>query len=117
MPKETEQQQNARAETIQAALKTAMAAPLAVCRNLFEAMKLSTPLLEKGNVNLVSDVGVAAEFIASGFTSALLNVEINLSGIRDSNLAAGIREESALMEKEIQVIKENVIKRTKEKIR
>jgi len=117
MSKETEEDKKARTEAIQAALKTAMSVPLAICRNLFEAMKLSTPLLEKGNVNLVSDVGVAAEFIASGFTSALLNVEINLSGIRDSNLAARIREESALMEKEIQVIRENVIKRTKEKIR
>ena len=116
MPKETEQQQNARAETIQAALKTAMAAPLAVCRNLFEAMKLCEPLLEKGNVNLVSDVGVAAEFIAAGFTSALLNVEINLSGIKDEDLAAKIRAELSPKEKEIQTIKEKVVNQTKEKI-
>ena len=83
MPKDTEEDKRARTEAIQTALKDAMAVPLAICRNLFEAARLCEPLLEKGNINLVSDVGVAAEFIASGFAAALLNVEINLSGIKD----------------------------------
>lgn len=116
MPKDTEEDKRARSEAIQTALKDAMAVPLAICRNLFEAAKLCEPLLEKGNINLVSDVGVAAEFIASGFTAALLNVEINLSGIKDSSLAAQIRDELYQKEKQIQLIKENVLKETKEKI-
>ena len=116
MPKETEQDKKTRTEAIQTALKGAMAVPLAICRNLFEAMKLCEPLLENGNVNLVSDVGVAAEFIAAGFTSALLNVEINLSGIKDSGLITNIRQELAPKEKQIQVMREKVINGTKEKI-
>ena len=116
MPKETEQVKKTRTEAIQTALKGAMAVPLAICRNLFEAMKLCEPLLEKGNVNLVSDVGVAAEFIAAGFTSALLNVEINLSRIKDSGLITNIRQELAPKEKQIQVMREKVINGTKEKI-
>ncbi len=116
MPKEKEEEKRARSKAIQAALKNAMAVPLAICRNLFEATKLCEPLLESGNVNLVSDVGVAAEFIAAGFTSALLNVEINLSGVKDSELIANTREELAHKEKQIQAMREKVIEGTKEKI-
>ena len=54
MPKDTEEDKRARTEAIQTALKDAMAVPLAICRNLFEAAKLCEPLLEKGNINLVS---------------------------------------------------------------
>lgn len=116
MAKDTEEQKKARTEAIQAALRTAMAAPLAVCRNLSEAMKLCQPLLEKGNANLVSDVGVGAEFIASAFTSALLNVEINLASINDSGLVTKLRQELSKKEKEIQIIRGKVINETKEKI-
>jgi len=117
MSKDTDEDKKARAEAIQMALKEAMAVPLAICRNLFEAAKLCEPLLEKGNINLVSDVGVAAEFIASGFAAALLNVEINLSGIKDSSLVAQIRDELCPKEKQIQIIKDKVLKGTKEKIK
>lgn len=116
MPKETEEDKKARTEAIQTALKDAMAVPLAACRNLFEATKLCRPLLEKGNQNLVSDVGVAAELIASAFESALLNVEINLSAIRDRDFADEISKELSAKGKQIQVIRENIVKQVKEKI-
>jgi formiminotetrahydrofolate cyclodeaminase len=116
MAKDTEEQKKARTEAIQAALRTAMAAPLAACRSLSEAMKLCQPLLEKGNANLVSDVGVGAEFIAAGFISALLNVEINLASIKDSDLVTKLRQELSEKEKEIQIIRERVVNETKEKI-
>lgn len=116
MPRQTDEDKKARTEAIQVALKDAMAVPLAACRNLFEAMKLCRPLLEKGNRNLVSDVGVAAQLIASAFESALLNVEINLSAIRDRGLADEISKELSAEEKQIQIIKENIVKQVKRKI-
>lgn len=117
MPKESEKEKTARSEAIQAALKQAMSAPLAICRNLYEAIGLCGPLLEKGNVNLVSDVGVAAELIAGGFASAVLNVEINLSGIKDPDMVSKIRDELSSKEKQIQITKKKVVSQTKEKIR
>ncbi|MFA5240578.1 MAG: cyclodeaminase/cyclohydrolase family protein [Phycisphaerae bacterium] len=116
MAKDTEEEKKARTEAIQAASKTAMEAPLAVCRNLYEAAKLCRPLLEKGNSNLVSDVGVGAEFIAAGFIAALLNVEINLTSIKDRSLVTNIRRELSKKEKEIRSIREEVVKETREKI-
>ena len=116
MPRENQQEKAARSHAIQAALKDAMAVPLAICRNLFDAAQLCEPLLQKGNVNLLSDVGVGAEFIASGFASALLNVEINLSAIKDEDLAAKIRTELSPKEKQIETIKKRVLTQTKESI-
>jgi len=116
MAKDTEEQKKARTEAIQAALRAAMAAPLAVCRNLYEAAKLCRPLLEKANANLVSDVGVGAEFIAAGFIAALLNVEINLPSIKDRSLVTNIRRELSKKEKEIRSIREEVVSKTREKI-
>lgn len=116
MPKDSDEQKAARSEAIQAALKAAMQVPLATCRSLFEAGKLCEPLLEKGNVNLVSDVGVAAEFIAAGFVSALMNVEINLGGIKDEDFVADIRQELSPKEEQIQKMREKVVKGTREKI-
>jgi len=117
MPRESEEEKTARSEAIQAALKQAMSVPLAICRNLYEAIGLCEPLLEKGNVNLVSDVGVAAELIAGGFASAVLNVEINLSGIKEPNMTKKIRDELSSKEKQIEKIREKVVSQTKEKIR
>jgi formiminotetrahydrofolate cyclodeaminase len=117
MPKESDKEKTARSEAIQAALKQAMSVPLAICRNLYEAISLCEPLLEKGNVNLVSDVGVAAELIAGGFASAVLNVEINLAGIEDPDMASKIRDELSSREKQIQIIREKVVRQTKEKIK
>lgn len=82
-PKATAAEQAARAEAIQEALKVAAAVPLGICAAVAEAAPLLPPLLEHGNPNLVSDVGVAAEFLAAAFRCAWLNVEINFGSLRD----------------------------------
>ena len=116
MPKETDEQKQDMTDAIQQALKTAMAAPLEVCRVLYEAADFCEALLEKGNQNLVSDVGVAAEFIGSAFSSALMNVEINLSSLKDKELVNSVREELRPKEKTVTKMKEEIVKRTKEKL-
>jgi len=48
--------------------------------------------VEKGNQNLISDVGVAVLLAESAMRSAILNVEINLSYIKDEKLCQETRE-------------------------
>jgi formiminotetrahydrofolate cyclodeaminase len=57
--------------------------PLGICRLCFEAIKLCPPLVKKGNINLISDVAVAAILLEAGFSSALFNVKINLKYLKD----------------------------------
>ncbi|MBN2120497.1 MAG: cyclodeaminase/cyclohydrolase family protein [Candidatus Omnitrophica bacterium] len=117
LSKETEEEKKIRAGAIQEALVKALKVPLEIARACFEASKLCKALLDKGNVNLVSDVGVAAEFLASGYKAALLNVEINLSQIKDSLLVSEVREEIERKQKKIEAIRADIAKYTLEIIK
>ena len=73
-------------------------------------------LIDKGNINLISDVAVAAEFLEAAFQSALMNVEINLSAIKDERFIGEIKEVLDPIEKEIVPIKNKVSGAVKDKI-
>jgi formiminotetrahydrofolate cyclodeaminase len=92
MPRGTDEEKEARSEAIQSALKAAMGAPLEAAICCHRILKLNEPLLEKGNQNLISDVGVAVLLAESAMRSAILNVEINLSYIKDEKLCRETRE-------------------------
>lgn len=88
MPRESEDEKEIRTEAIQAALKNAALVPLDCARACAEVMKLSKPAAEKGNLNVVSDAGVAVLAAYAGLRSAALNVYINLGGIKDEAFVA-----------------------------
>ncbi len=92
MPRDTAEEKAARTEAIQNALKAAMGAPLEAAICCHKLLKLNEPLLEKGNQNLISDVGVAILLAESAMRSAIMNVEINLSYIKDEDLCQKTRE-------------------------
>jgi formiminotetrahydrofolate cyclodeaminase len=74
-------------------IRDALDIPFMVCRLCFEGIKLCLPLIEKANLNLISDVGVAASFWEAGFISAYFNVEINLRSINDKKFARLVKRE------------------------
>lgn len=74
-------------------IRDALDVPFMLSRLCFEGIKLCPPLVTKGNVNLVSDVAVAAVLLESGFTCACFNVEINLKILGDKKLAKAIEKE------------------------
>jgi glutamate formiminotransferase/formiminotetrahydrofolate cyclodeaminase len=76
-------------------IRQALDVPFTVARLCFEGIKLCLPLAEKGNVNLISDVGVAAVLLESAFASACINVRINLKYLADKRLAGAIGKELA----------------------
>lgn len=85
MPRETGEEKAARRAAIQAALKDATAVPMKVAEACVKVLDLCIPAAEKGNVNAVSDAGVAALMAEAGLRSAALNVLINLGAIRDED--------------------------------
>jgi len=74
-------------------LRDALDIPFMVARLCFEGASLVLPLIRKGNVNLISDVAVAAIMLEGAFASAYFNVEINLKSLGDQKLAQTIRKE------------------------
>ncbi len=55
-------------------------------------MTLAEALLPVANRNVVTDVAAATEAARAAATTARLNVEINLGGIRDEQARAALRE-------------------------
>jgi glutamate formiminotransferase/formiminotetrahydrofolate cyclodeaminase len=93
LPKETPEEKKARSAAIQAALVTAMDAPLRVVRECRAVMAPIVRLAEIANPNLLSDVGVAAILAEAALRAAKLNVEVNLKELKDAKLVAGVRAE------------------------
>jgi formiminotetrahydrofolate cyclodeaminase len=117
MPKETEDEKKMRTEKIQEALVEAARIPLKTAYKCLDIMILSHETAEKGNINVVSDVGVAILMAEAAMKSAILNVKINLKMIRDeevrTELSSSIKE--ILLKEKVQ--KEKVLKIVEQKIR
>jgi formiminotetrahydrofolate cyclodeaminase len=98
LPRATEEEKAKRAASIQAALKDATLAPLRAVRACFEVIRLSAAAAEKGNLNVISDAGVAALAANAGLRSAALNVFVNAKAIKDRDFAENhIAEVNALL--------------------
>lgn len=79
MPRSTEAEKMVRKTAMQFAIQNAVKAPLDVCVLSTQTLQALAPLVEIGNANLISDVGVAALMLRSAFYCGRLNVEINLT--------------------------------------
>ena len=83
MPKNSDEEKARRTAAIQEALKHATQVPLSCAKVCFEVMKLAKRAAEKGNVNVVSDAGVAVLAVCAALKSAALNVYVNTAAIKD----------------------------------
>ena len=92
LPKSTDDEKAARTAAIQAALKAAAQVPLAAIEEVAAVVELLPVVLDHGNRNLVSDVGVAADFAQSALRCAWLNVEVNLAHVKDEEYNAQVRQ-------------------------
>jgi formiminotetrahydrofolate cyclodeaminase len=82
LPKDTDEEKEARKVALEAALVDAASVPMAVMGKAVDVIGLAERAADKGNTNAVSDAGVAALMARSGAQAARLNVLINLGGIR-----------------------------------
>ncbi len=83
LPKDTEAEKTKRSEAIQQATKAATEIPLRVMQLCEQALVLTQAAAEKGNVNSISDAGVAALMLRAACLGAKLNVQINLGSLKD----------------------------------
>jgi len=88
MPRETDEQKAARKRAIAAALRDAMQVPLAVMRECAHVARVAETLVDIGNPNLITDVGVSAVLAEAACAAARFNVEVNLKYLRQPGVAA-----------------------------
>ncbi len=99
MPKDSDEQKAARTAAIQKGYKEAIAVPLDVAKSAAELFEFIEVALKKGNKNAESDALVAAISARTAIISALLNVEINLSAVKDQAYVEALRKEVADLRK------------------
>jgi formiminotetrahydrofolate cyclodeaminase len=98
MAKETDADKAAREKAIQAALKQATDVPLRCCQAARDVIDLALTASEKGNLNVISDAGVAVLAGYAALRSGALNVYTNAKLITDKSFAeAKLKELETLL--------------------
>lgn len=116
LPKETEEQKQERSEAIQAATKEATLVPLQVMNLCEEAIRLVKVAAEKGNVNSISDSGVAALMINAASQGAGMNVRINLATLQDTSFLRMVRDRLAEIQNSVQTTTNEILSIVDQKI-
>ncbi|GGS72666.1 hypothetical protein GCM10010156_34420 [Planobispora rosea] len=95
LPKATEEEKAARSAAIAAALTEASRPPAAVIGVASSVVGLAEELLPVGNRNVITDIAAAAEAARAAATTARVNVEVNLGGVRDEGIRAELVTQAA----------------------
>ena len=101
MPKKTEEQKKKRSHAIQNGYKTAVLVPLDTARNCTQILDAAKIIAEIGNVNSITDTAVSAIMARSAIESAILNVKINLSSIKDEDFVNKTNKELETIQKNV----------------
>jgi len=110
LPKNNDVEKELRTNAIQEAMKNAAILPLEVAKDCLRAMYLSKLVTEKGNPNALSDAGVACLMAYAGLHGAILNVEINLSSIKDEEFVSNLNDKKESILQEGKLLQDEILK-------
>jgi formiminotetrahydrofolate cyclodeaminase len=105
LPKATDEEKQARTRAMEAAFRRAAQVPLEVAGLSLEIMELAGQGIGLGNPDMITDAGVALVLARSAALGALMNVNINLTYLKDQKVvakmgAAAGRIKTAVLQKE-----------------
>lgn len=110
MPKDTEEEKGARREAMQNGLKEAAKVPLSVAETVAEVFPLAEAAVARGNANAVTDGLVSAMLARTAVLSALLNVKINLSSIKDEAFRTAMESQVRRLEETASEYERKILK-------
>ncbi len=108
LPKESDEQNAARAEAIQRALQLAVAVPLETAGLSMEVLRLLREIADIGNSNALSDVAVGAQLAQTAVKGASYNVAVNLDSISDREFVSATRQKMDELIEESRTIADQV---------
>lgn len=100
LPKETDEDKKLRSAAIQDATWLAIATPYRMSELSVAALRQLQVLVDFGNANAISDLGVGVLLLNAGLKGANMNVKINLSGVKDAERADKTLKEITAFEAE-----------------
>jgi len=116
LPKKNDEDKQRRQEAMETATKDAIEVPFTVIGNCLRAVELVETVAEKGNVNSLSDAGVAALALKAAARGALFNVLINLPGITDGKYKEETQRQANLAAKEVADRCREVVKKVNDEL-
>lgn len=109
LPDETTAQKKKKEEEIEKATIHAAEMPLTTMRHSFAALEHAKVVAAKGNINTITDAGVAAYSLMAAIEGAALNVRINLGNIKDEKFVEATAKEVGRLVNEGKKLKEEVL--------
>lgn len=116
LPKETEEQKVTRSKTLLEASIQATEIPIRLIHLCYETLTILQTISLKANKNVISDLGIAALLLESSAQSALLTVEINISGMKDQERKEGYKKEVIPIINDITSLKDSIVNTVRERI-
>lgn len=109
LPKVTSEEIDIRNSKIQEGTMEAIKVPFRVVELSLSVLNNVDYILEYGNKNTVSDIGVSVLMLYAGLEGAILNVKINLSGLNDLEIRDYYSKEIMSILNQAKEIKDNII--------
>ena len=109
LPEETDKDRKAKEDATEKATIHAAAVPLETMRHSFMAMGHGLVAAQKGNINSITDAGVAAHALMAAIEGAALNVRINLGNIKDQGFVKKTADEVQKILADGQKLKEEIL--------
>lgn len=94
LPKSNESEINFRKEAIADATRFAIETPLKTMKKAFDVYPYIQLMIEKGNPNSITDVGVAALCAHAAVAGAYMNVMVNLKDFEEGNFKSQIQKQA-----------------------
>lgn len=110
MADETAQQRKQKEAATEAATKYAAEVPLTTMRRSYNALTHAKAAAEKGNINSITDAGVATHALMAAIEGAALNVRINLGNIKDKDFVKRTDDEVKRILGDGKKLKDEVLK-------
>lgn len=109
MPKTTESEIKARKEKIAEGNKQSLNIPLEVAEKAYKLYEYIEVAVKYGNKNAISDAGVAASLVETAVEGAILNVKINIIGLKDEARKEELTEKCNKLLKDSKKKKEDIM--------
>ncbi|MFA4991676.1 MAG: cyclodeaminase/cyclohydrolase family protein [Candidatus Omnitrophota bacterium] len=104
-------------KNIDKALKDGYYISVKICGLSKNGLRIALDLSDKGNANLITDVGCGAASLKAAFDSGVFNAEINLKGIKDRGFVSGETKELKASREEMDGLYAKSVDRVNERIR
>ena len=109
MPKDTFKQITERQQALAEATLFSIKVPYKTATLSLEAMKELEFLVDNGNQNAITDIGVGTLMLCTGLEGAILNVKVNLMNFENKELAQKYADSCAEMLEQGKEIRDNIL--------